>query len=170
MEMHRGLRWRWTPGVTGAVLLLLPLCVPAQPPQGEADDQASLQTEVHELRLELQGLQRRLDSIEARIAARPPVASATPGATPPAAASGPGDASAAATLTPQLVENWDALREGMEPQRVRTLLGDPSRDFQLGGQAVWYYHYTGVGGGSVMFSRGDGKVLSWQRPPFHAWW
>ncbi|MFZ0470597.1 MAG: hypothetical protein WAL92_16865 [Thiogranum sp.] len=169
--MHRGLRWRWGPSVTGAVLLLLPLCVPAQQPQGEADDQASLQTEVHELRQELQRLQRRLDSIEARIAATPPAAPATPGATAPPAASRPDDASAAAaTLTPQIVENWEALREGMEPQRVRTLLGAPSRDFKLGGQAVWYYHYTGVGGGSVMFSRGDGKVLSWQRPPFHAWW
>jgi hypothetical protein len=169
--MHRGLRWCRGANVTGAVLLLLPLCVPAQQPPGEADDQASLQTEVHELRQELQSLQRRIDSIEARIAATPPVASATHGATAPPATSGPDDArAAAATLTPQIVENWEALREGMDPQRVRTLLGAPSRDFELGGQAVWYYHYTGVGGGSVMFSRGDGKVLSWQRPPFHAWW
>jgi len=169
--MHRALRWRWVPGVTGAALLLSPLCVAAQQPQGEAGDQAPLQTEVHELRLELQRLQRRLDSVEARIAATPPVASATHGVVAPPAASGPDDASAAAaTLTPQIVENWDALREGMDPQRVRTLLGEPSRDFKLGGQGVWYYHYAGVGGGSVMFSRGDGKVLSWQRPPFHAWW
>jgi len=153
------------------VLLLLPLCVRAQQPQGGVDDQAPLQTEVHELRQELQRLQRRLDSIEARIAATPAAVRAKPGTMAPPAASQPDDDSAAAaTLTPQIVENWDALREGMEPQRVRTLLGAPSRDFKLGGQTVWYYHYTGVGGGSVMFSRGDGKLLSWQRPPFHAWW
>ncbi|MGD8935947.1 MAG: hypothetical protein PVF07_05665, partial [Thiogranum sp.] len=133
--------------------------------------QASLQTEVHELRQEMQRLQRRLDSIEARITATPAAVRATPGTMAPPAASQPDDNSAAAaTLTPQIVENWDALREGMEPQRVRTLLGAPNRDFKLGGQTVWYYHYTGVGGGSVMFSRGDGKLLSWQRPPFHAWW
>ncbi|MGW8311224.1 MAG: hypothetical protein ACWGNB_09195 [Thiogranum sp.] len=168
--MHRGLCRHYAPSLTGAVLLLLPLCVPAQPPQGGGDDQASLQTEVRELRLELLRLQSRLDSIEARITATPSADRAAPGATAPPAASRPDDDSAAATLTPQIVENWDALREGMEPQRVRTLLGAPSRDFKLGGQAVWYYHYTGVGGGSVMFSRGDGKVLSWQRPPFHGWW
>jgi hypothetical protein len=169
--MYRGLSWRCARSLTGAVLLLLPLCVPAQQPQGGVDDQASLQTEVHELRQEMQRLQRRLDSIEARITATPAAVRATPGTIAPPAASQPDDDSAAAaTLTPQIVENWDALREGMEPQRVRTLLGAPSRDFKLGGQTVWYYHYTGVGGGSVMFSRGDGKLLSWQRPPFHAWW
>jgi hypothetical protein len=58
----------------------------------------------------------------------------------------------------------------MSPEQVKASLGEPSRNFTLSGQKVWYYYYTGVGGGSVLFSRGNGNVLDWQRPPFHGWW
>jgi TolA-binding protein len=73
------------------------------------------------------------------------------------------------TLTPQTKEHWRTLREGMPDLEVRALLGEPSRTFELSGNTVWYYYYTGTGGGSVMLSKG-GKVTSWQRPPFGWLW
>jgi hypothetical protein len=126
----------------------------------------------------LKAMQERLDAIEAGRVAEPSstVPSGNSPAEPPPARhevdSGDGaDASASGSvLTPQVAENWAALREGMNPEQVEALLGQPSRDFKLNGQTVWYYYYTGVGGGSVMFSRGKRTLFDWQRPPFHGWW
>jgi len=186
---------RYLSMTVAAMLLLAPLRLPAEPAAGHDGDIAALRMQVEALREAVQEMQKRLDAIETRLGTGAPL-TATPATPPPdATASAPskpeapahaatstsppptapagGGATAdssARTLTPQIVESWDGLHEGMEPADVRRRLGEPSRRFELRGQPVWYYYYTGVGGGSVMFSRGDGKVMSWQRPPFHAWW
>lgn len=176
--------------IVAATLLLAPLRLPAEPPVGHDGDIAALRTQVEALREAVQAMQLRLDAIETQLGNGAPLTAAPAIATPHATASAPPKPgaqahaatstpppasgatadSSARTLTPQIVESWDGLHESMEPADVRRLLGEPSRRFELRGQSVWYYHYTGVGSGSVMFSRGDGRVMSWQRPPFHGWW
>ena len=170
--MHRGLSL-----ATAALLLLLPLRLPAA---GQADETASLRRQVDELRRTLETVQHRLDAIEARPGVSPtseqgtkPEQVATPAVRSqgmPATGTGGGSPAKGATLTSQMVENWQSLRAGMSEKEVRSLLGEPTRTFELSGQPVWYYYYMGVGGGSVMFTDKNGQLLSWQRPPFHGWW
>ena len=186
---------RYLSMTVAAMLLLAPLRLPAEPPAGQDGDSAALRTQVEALREAVQAMQKRLDAIEGQLGDGAPLSAAPATALPNATAPVPPKPKAPApaanstssqprtpatgstttgtsarTLTPRIVESWDGLHAGMEPADVRALLGEPSRRFALSGQPVWYYYYTGVGGGSVMFSRGDGKVMSWQRPPFHAWW
>jgi len=178
---HPRLSGSWLAAL-GAVALLLPSPVPAQPPPQPADDTAALREQVENLQRALQAMQQRLDAIEASrgsdqgpepsLPEASSQAPAAPAPARPAADSGDGGAATkpGSLLTPQVAENWAALRDGMSPDQVKALLGAPGREFRLGGQTVWYYYYTGVGGGSVVFSRGNGNLLDWQRPPFHAWW
>ena len=51
---------------------------------------------------------------------------------------------------------------------MNTLLGPPTRSFELGGKTVWYYYYPGIGAGSVFFGS-DGRAASYQRPPHTGW-
>ncbi len=162
------------PALITAVLLLIPLQAPAQ----SEDDNASLRKQVQALQQTLQSVQKRLDVIETDLHSgrlstapsshaagkqSPPVQNTSGGGVGTPQISGP-------SLTPQRVENWSKLHKGMDPDQVEALLGKPGRHFKLSGQTVWYYHYTGVGSGSVVFARGKNKLLDWQRPPFHAWW
>ncbi len=152
------------PALITAILLLLPLQVLAQ----SEDDNASLRKQVQALQQALQSVQKRLDVIETdlhsgRLPTAPSVQNPGAGGVGTPQISGP-------SLTPQRVENWSKLHKGMDPDQVEALLGKPGRHFKLSGQTVWYYHYTGVGSGSVVFARGKNKLLDWQRPPFHAWW
>jgi hypothetical protein len=168
----------WLAAIGIVLLLLSPQPAPAQPPQQPADDAAALRKQVDNLRRMLEDMQKRLDAVEAGRGSEPAStmpssgAAAEPSPAEPQAKSGDSGAPTASgtVLTPQIAENWSALREGMNPEQVKALLGQPSRDFKLSGQTVWYYYYTGVGGGSVAFSRGDGNLRDWQRPPFHGWW
>jgi hypothetical protein len=159
---------------TGAILLLLASQVTAQPAQQPADDTAVLREEVEHLQRALKSIQERLDAIEAGRVFESTTGNAAAGPSPTQPESRSADDSVTpvpvAAPTPQAAENWTALRRGMSPEQVKALLGDPSRNFKLSGQTVWYYHYTGVGSGSVVFSRGNGNLLDWQRPPFHGWW
>jgi hypothetical protein len=170
----------WLAAIGIVLLLLSPQPVPAQPPQQPADDAAALRKQVDNLQRMLEAMQKRLDAVEAGRGGSEPAstvpssgaAAAEPSPAEPEVKSGESGAATASgtVLTPQVAENWSALREGMNPEQVKALLGQPSRDFKLSGQTVWYYYYTGVGGGSVAFSRGDGNLRDWQRPPFHGWW
>ena len=163
----------WTTAI-GAILLLLSPQVSAQ----SKDDDISLREQVQKLQRALAAVQKRLDVIEAdrhsepASATQPNHAAANPSPTgqntgtrgvTTRQAPGP-------TLTPQRVENWSALHRGMNPEQVKALLGQSDRNFKLSGQTVWYYYYTGVGGGSVVFSRVKNTLLDWQPPPFHTWW
>ncbi len=47
---------------------------------------------------------------------------------------------------------------------VKKLLGQPQHEFMLSGKRVWYYYYSGVGGGSVFFGE-NGRVAGSQEPP-----
>ena len=168
----------WLAAIGTALLLLSPQAVPAQPPPRPADDITALRKQVYDLQRILEAMQKRLDAMEACRASEPAStvpssgAAAEPSPAVPAVKSGDSGAATASgtVLTPQVAENWSALRKGMNPEQVKALLGQPDRNFKLGGQTVWYYYYTGVGGGSVAFSRSDGNLLDWQRPPFHGWW
>jgi SmpA / OmlA family len=168
----------WLAAIGTVLLLLSSQAVPAQPPPQPADDIAALRKQVNDLQRILEDMQKRLDAMEACRASQPASnvpssgAAAEPSPAEPEVRSGDSGAATASgtVLTPQVAENWSALRKGMNPEQVKALLGAPGRDFKLGGQTVWYYYYTGVGGGSVAFSRGDGNLLDWQRPPFHGWW
>lgn len=175
-------------------LALLPASVcAAAPPAGAGGDQATLQRQIETLQrtarqLDLQRqiealrraveqLQRRVHTLEARLPPPAPAAAtgaAVPGTRPAAPASAaatpvPAPPSNAKVLTPQIKENWRALKRGMSADQVRGLLGAPSRRLEINGQPLWYYYYTGTGGGSVMFSD-SAMVVSWQHPPFGWLW
>jgi len=60
---------------------------------------------------------------------------------------------------------WRQVRHQMTESQVLSLLGKPPQVFQIGSGPVWYYHYAGIGNGSVAFDNNQ-RVLAWQRPPF----
>jgi cell division protein FtsB len=163
-----------------AALALLPVLATAAPPAGSGDraalqhqietlqrtaQQLDLQRQIGALRHTVQQLERRVSALEAR----PAPASGARSAAPPAPAAAP-QHPAGARLTPQTETNWSALKHGMSADRVRALLGAPSRQVEINnGQRLWYYTYPGPRSGSVMFSR-DGVVSGWQHPPFGWLW
>jgi hypothetical protein len=184
--MNRSPAPRRRGALAGAAALVLLLGTVATPPAGAAGgDRATLQRQVDALRHTVRQLQRRVRTLEARPMPTAPTPTAamgvqgpTParsahGATAPAAHTAPPAATPRTTgtiLTPQIKANWGALKRGMNADRVRALLGAPSRRLEINdGQPLWYYYYTGTGGGSVMFSR-DGVVSDWQHPPFGRLW
>lgn len=69
----------------------------------------------------------------------------------------------------RLKDQWHGVKAGMSGEKIRELLGTPSREFTLDGKPVWYYSYPGIGNGSVMFSRDGHTVAGWQHPPFGFW-
>ncbi|MDE2150000.1 MAG: hypothetical protein KGJ55_09255 [Gammaproteobacteria bacterium] len=152
-------------------------------------DAAALRQQVRQLDQQVRELDQRVRKLEqARVAApaaQPPAAPAAPVAAaataqpspPPAAAAAaqPPAAAAAAAQPPAAAlpllaarENWRSLKRHMRETEVRRLLGAPTRTLRIDNKTVWYYYYTGIGSGSVMLTD-DGRVSSWQRPPF-TWW
>lgn len=61
-------------------------------------------------------------------------------------------------------EAWRDIHDGLTREEVRKILGAPQHEFDLSGKHVWYYYYSGTGGGSVFFSV-DGHVAGSQEPP-----
>jgi hypothetical protein len=56
----------------------------------------------------------------------------------------------------------------MTTQEIETLLGRPTRTMKLTPKTIWYYSYTDIGNGSVVFT--DDSVIDWQSPPLNTWW
>lgn len=61
-------------------------------------------------------------------------------------------------------EAWRGIHDGLTQDEVKKLLGQPQHEFMLSGKHVWYYYYSGVGGGSVFFGE-NGRVAGSQEPP-----
>ena len=61
-------------------------------------------------------------------------------------------------------EAWRGIHDGLTQDEVKKLLGQPQHEFMLSGKRVWYYYYSGVGGGSVFFGE-NGRVAGSQEPP-----
>jgi hypothetical protein len=64
--------------------------------------------------------------------------------------------------------SWKQVEHGLSNTELRERLGDPESIMALGRETLWYYSYPGIGSGSVMLDR-QGKVTSWQSPPFRGW-
>lgn len=159
------------------------LCMTGPSAWAAGDASSSLAKRVDQLSQRVQTLEatvkRLQQEIKAQGRATAPVAggaapSSAAAPTPPAPASGaaaatPQHNSAQASQSPWVIKSkWEQIKKGMTSQQIHSLLGEPSQEFQLSGQRVWYYRYPGVGGGSVIF-RNDDTVASWQRPPV-GWW
>lgn len=61
-------------------------------------------------------------------------------------------------------EAWRGIHDGLTQDEVKKQLGLPQHEFMLSGKRVWYYYYSGVGGGSVFFGE-NGRVAGSQEPP-----
>lgn len=107
---------------------------------------------VQQLELAVQRIEARLNTLDARLGATAP---AQTGETKPVNAQDLGT----------IKENWYAIKDDMDSQRVHSLLGAPTRVFKIGRQTVWYYTYKGFGRGSVVLSVGN-RVVGWQIPSF----
>ncbi len=123
------------------------LAIPAHAQEGDTDS----------LRQQVQSLTQRVDKLETEVHALQHVQAQQPAA--PVSQSFDPEASRR--------HAWNELKEGMAAADVKKILGPPSSQFKTGNITVWYYHYSGVGSGSVTISS-DGKLSDWQRPS-HGW-
>ncbi len=154
---------RTRPAVAAVFVCVLgtAFATPAQAQDGDANS----------LRQQVQTLTQRVDKLEAEVhalqhvqAMHSPMAGQAPMAEQPAMAGRPavtGNQSFGAEA--DLQHAWHQLKRGMTAADVKKLLGPPSGQFRTGNITVWYYHYTGVGSGSVTISQ-DGKLNDWQQP------
>ena len=143
------------------------LAAPAQAQDGDASS----------LRQQVQTLTQRVDKLEAEVHAlqhvqathspmsgQAPMARQAPMAEQPAMAGRPAvTVNQSFGAEADLRHAWHQLKRGMTAADVKKLLGPPSGQFRTGNITVWYYHYTGVGSGSVTISQ-DGKLDDWQQP------
>jgi hypothetical protein len=130
-------------------------------------DNAALLEEVKSLRQMVLDLQQRLNRLEGRQA---PAAQPAPGAAPVAAitAARPGANAGYVSPEAELKVSWSRLEREMGQRDVGRLLGPPSSKFTLDGRTVWFYHYPGIGSGSVFFTDA-GRVSSRQSPFGWGW-
>ena len=140
-----------------------------RPAQAGANDTASLRREVQALKREVADLKARVTVLERAVAAGAPQQPSAAPASAPAQASAAPPPTAAQPQGPEIRHRWREIKHGMTQAQITQLLGRPERVLTLNNQAVWYYHYTGVGSGSVVFTN-DGRVSSWQNPPLGPWW
>ena len=155
---------------TGLIALLAVATVSAlytRPALAGANDTASLRREVRALQREVADLKARVTVLERAVAAGAPQAATPASAAPQAGAAAP--PTVAQPQGPEIRHRWREIKHGMTQAQITQLLGKPERVLTLNNQMVWYYHYTGIGGGSVVFTN-DGHVSSWQNPPLGPWW
>ncbi|MDE2089244.1 MAG: outer membrane protein assembly factor BamE [Gammaproteobacteria bacterium] len=145
------------------------LALYTRPALAGANDTASLRREVQALQREVADLKARITVLERAVAAgAPQQPSAAPASAPPQAGAVP-PPTAAPPQGPEIRHRWREIKHGMTQAQITQLLGNPTRTLTLNNQPVWYYHYMGVGSGSVVFTD-DGHVSSWQNPPLGPWW
>ena len=154
----KSMRRRFT--LIGALLIVASITLLDVAPGGaQNDDNAALRNEVGEMRQTIDSLNRKVRDLEQKLADQPP-------ATPQTA---PVPSDARATGGPDLGTRWSEVERGMSKAQVATLLGQPSRTMDVSARTVWYYQYSNLGNGSVVFAE-DGSVIDWQRPPLGIWW
>jgi hypothetical protein len=93
------------------------------------------------------------------ISAPAPVVQPPTGATQPAAANAP-------VVVPRA--QWRRVQSGLTMDEVNSLIGAPTKTFELAGKTVWYYYYPAIGAGSVFFDA-HGRASSVQRPAGGSW-
>jgi hypothetical protein len=170
----------------GAIVLALSSLPAAADESGEL---GQLRQEAAALRQSLNRLDARIEALENRnhdqnpplrqnaeapapstpVAPSPVAAPAVPAPLAPAPVA-PVPPEAAATVHPVVLlkRNWSQIERGTAQEKVQSLLGQPEKVLQIGGNTVWYYSYPaypGIGRGSVFFNS-DGKVSSSQSPTF----
>lgn len=109
-------------------------------------DTGALKEQVESLAHRVRALEIEVEQLQQQSAAR-----ATSAASAPAPA-------------PSFREAWRGIHDGLTQDEVKKLLGQPQHEFMLSGKRVWYYYYSGVGGGSVFFGE-NGRVAGSQEPP-----
>ena len=127
---------------------------------------------------QVQNLTRRVDRLEAEVRALQHAGKASAAAVGQPAVPGPPQAVSAEqpavtvnqSLGPEaeLQHAWNQLKHGMTAAEVKTILGPPSGQFKTDNLTVWYYHYTGLGSGSVTITP-DGRLSDWQKPSQGLW-
>lgn len=156
------------------MLVAVGLCCSLPAPIASAD---SVSQQLEQLRQQVHSLEQRVRQLEQT---QDPGSAAIQNASVPPAA--PTEAPAAEVTHPapvtsvdpalqslgRLKEAWKGIAPGMNMAAVRERLGEPASEFTIDNKSVWYYSYTGVGNGSVMFSTG-GEVIGAQNPPFGFW-
>jgi hypothetical protein len=148
----------WVPQVGSRTVLLVLLCLAgAAPASADSTDVNALRQEIQELRGAVERLDARVRALEQQ---RPEPAASQSGAS----ATGPAPAAA----TPGLRDRWQHVERGMTTQEIEALLGRPTRTMKLTPKTIWYYSYTDIGNGSVVFT--DDSVSDWQSPPLNTWW
>jgi hypothetical protein len=151
----------WAPRPQSRTVLAVLLWLAFTPPAGaDSKDVNALRREIQQLRGVVEGLDARVRALEQQ---RPEPAASQSGAI--TSGQPPG---APAIATPGLRDRWQRVKRGMTTQEVETLLGRPTRTMKLTPKTIWYYSYTDIGNGSVVFT--DDSVIDWQSPPLNAWW
>ena len=131
----------------------------------------TLRNQVEELTVTVRQLQERVDALEKNDTARLIPVTIVP-ATAPATTTAPDGAApnARASIDDKVVtlrNSWRRISAGMKQSDVKDALGAPAREMLINGKVVWYYHYAGLGAGSVFFNS-DGRSSSSQ-PPNLGW-
>jgi len=111
-------------------------------------DSGALKEQVESLSHRVRALEIEVEQLQQQSAAR--ATSVGPVPAPPVAVS--------------FREAWRGIHDGLTQDEVKKLLGQPQHEFMLSGKRVWYYYYSGVGGGSVFFGE-NGRVAGSQEPP-----
>jgi hypothetical protein len=126
------------------------------------DELTRLREEAAQLRQSLEGLEARIQALEAQ---RKPSAenAAVPSPSKTGSVPAPRAVSIDAASLVTMKQNWSRVEAGTPEAEVRALLGEPQKVLRIDGNLVWYYAYPGIGRGSVFFNR-DGKVSSTQSP------
>jgi len=151
----------WVPQPGSRTALLVLLCLAGAAPAGaESKDVNALRQEIKELRGAVERLDGRVRVLEQQ-RPEPAQSRSSETATEPAPA-------APASATPGLRDRWQRVKRGMTTQEIEALLGRPTRTMKLTPKTIWYYSYTDIGNGSVVFT--DDSVIDWQSPPLNTWW
>lgn len=151
--------WVPQPGNRTALLVLLCLAGVA-PASAESKDVNALHQQIQELRGTVERLDARVRALEQQ---RPEPAESQSGETVTEPQPG-----APAVATPGLKDRWQSVKRGLTTQEIETLLGRPTRTMKLTPKTIWYYSYSDIGNGSVVFT--DDSVIDWQSPPLNTWW
>ncbi|MDA8365137.1 MAG: outer membrane protein assembly factor BamE [Gammaproteobacteria bacterium] len=157
-------------GVVFACVLAAAVSLPVQAQDGDA---GSLRQQVQVLTQRVERLEAEVHALQhaqpaAAAQAAPAVKAAPAGQEAPAVKAAPAGQEAPTVYQSlgaeaELRHAWHQLKRGMPASEVRKLLGPPSGQFRTGNITVWYYHYTGLGSGSVTISL-DNKLSDWQPP------
>ncbi len=155
-------------GVAVAAVFVLSTVLPllaAMPAHAAGEDVAALRQQVQVLTHRVEQLERKVAELEKVPPSKLPADN--PNVRSESNAQAPTKSTAAAyrgVSKDTLRKAWRAVDRNLTATEVKNILGQPSRQFQLNGNTILYYHYANIGSGSVTVSP-NGQVIDWQRPP-----